>query len=232
MFLSISDKARTLVDRTLGRTRQGRYEQTEQEYRYDTLPKQGNYFRTLILKPGAGDEPLQCTLQTRPLSGSKPFEAISYVWGNETKDRKIKCGKYSISITSNLWSVLRHVRSNRPRELWADSICIDQANLEEKSRQVAMMGDIYRLADCVLIFLGEQDFGHGAQVSSLLEEMDELIRDGLEYAGTEADGFPWPDDDAPILKDTRWTSFNHMLEQSWFRRGWVSCSMHVVSHTY
>ena len=84
-----------------------------------------------------------------------------------------------------------------------------------------MMGEIYRAAKQVLIFLGADDAGHGEHVRSLLKDMQYLIISGLEQASGVPNGFPYPEHDAPILKDARWQSFHLMLEQSWFSRGWV-----------
>jgi hypothetical protein len=150
------------------------------------------------------------------------FEAISYVWGSDTKDHEIVHEDQTIAITSNLWTVLQHIRSNVPRVLWADSICINQEDLEEKAQQVRMMGQIYRSADRVLILIRPNDSGHGTSVSSLLEEMSAMIRPVIERPDTDLNSFPYLENDAPILEDTRWESFNHLLEQSWFTRGWVA----------
>ncbi|KAF2828553.1 HET-domain-containing protein [Ophiobolus disseminans] len=213
---------RTLRSRLVDRTRRNIQKQNSREYHYCSLPQsqQGDYIRTLTLQPGAGDEPLRCTLKTSVL-GSTAFESISYVWGPDVRDHEIICEGRVIPITANLWTALRHVRSDVPRVLWADSVCINQGDLEEKSQQVALMGQIYRFATRVLIFLGADDFGHGTYVHSLLEEMRDIITNGLEVAGTTAGAFPWPDDDAPILTDVRWESFDYMLAQHWFDRGWV-----------
>jgi hypothetical protein len=190
-----------------------------QLYQYDTLPQDGS-FRTLILQPGIGDEPLECKLETS-LMRSTSFEAISYVWGSDIKDHEIACKGHTIPITINLWTVLRHLRRETARVLWADSICIKQEDTGEKSHQVAMMGQIYRSASQVLIFLGADDAGHGAHVHSLLDDRIAYINDDVARYGIIEKVFPFPAEDAPILKDKRWVSFNHMLRQSWFRRGWV-----------
>jgi len=39
--------------------------------------------------------------------------------------------------------------------LWADAICIDQQNIEERGTQVQLMGMIYWKADRVLVWLGQ-----------------------------------------------------------------------------
>ncbi|KAF2028059.1 hypothetical protein EK21DRAFT_102134 [Setomelanomma holmii] len=189
-------------------------------YQYDTLPP-GNYIRTLILKPGIDSETLQCDLQISPMN-AVPFVAISYVWGQNMKNHEITCDGRTIAITTYLWILLRHIRSNVSRILWADSICINQENDEEKARQVAMMGQVFRAAEHVLIYIGADDLGHGRHVASLLSDMRIVIQEGLKQASSVQDAFPFPGDDTPILKDYRWKSYNHLLSQDWFTRGWAA----------
>jgi hypothetical protein len=38
---------------------------------------------------------------------------------------------------------------------------------------------------------------------------------------TDRNSLPYLADDAPIWKDTRWESFEYLLEQTWFTRGWA-----------
>lgn len=163
--------------------------------------------------------------------GEACFEATSYVWGSSIKDEEIMCGEQAIAITINLSIVLRSVRTNIPRVLWANSICIDQDDPDVGARQIVIMGQIYRAATNVLIFLGADDFGHGQNVRSLLREMDRYIKSGLEYAGTTAGAFPRMEDNAPLLKDPRFESFGHMLSQAWFQRGWVRYAVVSSNHT-
>ncbi|KAK7722852.1 hypothetical protein SLS63_009126 [Diaporthe eres] len=44
---------------------------------------------------------------------------------------------------------------SKSRYFWLDAICIDQTNLREKSKQVAMMGSIYKKASHVLACIGD-----------------------------------------------------------------------------
>ncbi|KAL6708194.1 hypothetical protein ACN47E_003378 [Coniothyrium glycines] len=189
-------------------------------YEYYDLPP--GYFRYLVLEPGTKDAPLKCTLQTVLLDGAG-FEAISYVWGSEIKDQEIICDEYIINITTNLSLALKRLRlPDKARELWADSICINQDNLVEKGHQVAIMSDIYREAQQVLICLGDEDYGLAARVCSLLEDVNTLIEHELNRLEVwDWDSFPYPADDEPLLDDTRWEVFPNMLLQPWFRRGWV-----------
>jgi hypothetical protein len=42
-----------------------------------------------------------------------------------------------------------------PRLVWADAICIDQTNNSERGHQVNIMGEIYRTARNVVVYLGK-----------------------------------------------------------------------------
>ena len=54
--------------------------------------------------------------------------------------------------------------------LWIDQICIDQGSTAEKGDQVAIMGEIYRGASEVLIWLGPASLHSGW----LIRKMEDL----------------------------------------------------------
>lgn len=59
--------------------------------------------------------------------------------------------------------------------VWADAICINQQNLEERNHQVEFMTGIYRKAFTVALWLGPQfDESHAA--TDLLSELVEVSR--------------------------------------------------------
>lgn len=61
-------------------------------------------------------------------------------------------------MTDNLASAIRQLRyPDYRRPVWADVICIDQKNTLQRTQQVSMMGDIYRLANPVFAFLGPEE---------------------------------------------------------------------------
>jgi hypothetical protein len=69
------------------------------------------------------------------------------------------CNHKSVSVTRNLVEALRTFRHTRKsRVLWADAICINQQDLEERSLQVQLMTRIFSDASRVLIWLGHGDF--------------------------------------------------------------------------
>lgn len=94
----------------------------------------GHSIRYLVLHAGSADDPLECTLQTVSMAEAT-YEAVSYVWGSDVRDQQIICDGRSLAITTNLFKVLKRVRQpDATRSIWADLICIDQDNLDEKVR--------------------------------------------------------------------------------------------------
>ncbi len=83
------------------------------------------------------------------------YEALSYVWGDALEFTAISINGLAVTVTTSLAIALRHLRHpDQPRILWIDYICINQEDVEEKSREVRRMGSIYERADSVVIWLG------------------------------------------------------------------------------
>lgn len=189
---------------------------------YGDIPPE-NAFRYLVLHPGGYDDPLECSLLSSCLDIAPQYEAISYVWGSGTLDHHITCNGKSLYITRNLSKALRIFRlPDAMTTLWADSICINQNDVEEKGRQVAIMSQIYRQAAYVLIYMGEDPETHGMHVKSLLEDVVEMIDGVIASLPSLSWGtFPRYSGATPFVDDERWKSLSALLNQIWFTRGWV-----------
>ncbi|KAF2827526.1 HET-domain-containing protein, partial [Ophiobolus disseminans] len=121
---------------------------------YDTRLR-GRNFRLLNLLPGDETSPLRCDLFESSLDRPVAYEALSYVWGDISATEPIFCGGRTLSITASLAEALRSLRSKHSRRvLWADGICINQRDLEERSHQVQLMGRVYANAGRVIAWLG------------------------------------------------------------------------------
>ncbi|KAJ4993393.1 heterokaryon incompatibility protein [Stagonosporopsis vannaccii] len=195
----------------------------ERPHIYSPLPP-GEFFRSLALEPGSGDEPLRCTIRVSAIADTD-YIALSYVWGSGVKDQRIYCDNEIVSITTNLFQALRRLRrQDEVRHLWADSVCIDQDNITEKSLQVALMGQIYRNARRVLIYMGSDPDKHGPKLASLLNDTYHMIQ--CEIANMKIskwNSFPdlHEEKEMSFAHDERWRSYVALFEQPWFERGWV-----------
>jgi heterokaryon incompatibility protein (HET) len=127
-------------------------------YTYKPLSSPTSIRLIHLLPSDNEDDPLKCDLEEVDLKGHQMYEAISYVWGDETNPSSVSCEKSHISITRNLDAALRRFRRpTEERTLWVDSICINQKDVPERNSQVSIMGDVYFNAIEVLIWLGLED---------------------------------------------------------------------------
>ena len=222
-------------------------------YDFPSLPH-GDSIRVLILDAGRDDQPLSGELRViflnnrrqtlrsgkgankrrKTSSGTEitrwtpdiPYEAISYVWGSDKKDHSIFLSGKTHQITANLSDALHQCRlPDQSRVLWADSICINQDNGQEKNHQVYLMGRIYASSQCTLICLGinPSDREHAQEASALIFDVNEMIQETFQRPGFswKLNSFPRPLPDDPLVNDRRWRSIDILCCNPWFKRGWV-----------
>jgi hypothetical protein len=124
---------------------------------YTRLDLNIDCIRILILSPAEDlTSEIHCKLQHVTFAQKPKYEALSYTWGDETKNRhKISINGAEFEVVENLYNALRHLRDTKEeRTLWVDAICINQADVLEKNRQIAIMPFIYMRAKMVLVWLG------------------------------------------------------------------------------
>jgi hypothetical protein len=101
---------------------------------------------------------LHCSLETVKLSQKPQYEALSYVWGNQSNPKTIVLDGYDFKVTQNLNDALRHLRhSESERLLWIDALTINQSDTLERNSQVWQMATIYSLAAKTIVWLGKGD---------------------------------------------------------------------------
>jgi hypothetical protein len=127
-------------------------------FHYKPLDPSVDCIRLLALYPYHKRRPetITCKLFHVRFSDKPRYEALSYTWGGSNPTEFIMLDGEPFAIQRNLYDALYDLRliGNMPRMLWADAICIDQRNLDERKRQVGLMDYIYIRASTVLIWLG------------------------------------------------------------------------------
>jgi hypothetical protein len=134
----------------------------------------------LVLEPSFdNDAPLHFSFRSASLSDLRGrYEAVSYTWGEPNLVVPLHHNDGSqVLVTANLDMALRHLRHRLDKRwLWADAVCIDQRNPQEKATQMPMMDKIYQGAKGVLAWLGPggDDVEKGM---TLLERMSQHPKD-------------------------------------------------------
>jgi len=141
-------------------------------YPYKKVDASKSQFRLFILYPRTSSRPedLRITIFEDVLNGNDQkmvngFQALSYVWGDPAKRQDlmviIPVGGIEIvcklSVTANLAEALVHYPFRDSHVvLWADAICINQDDHEERAQQVSLMQNIYSKASIVTAWLGPE----------------------------------------------------------------------------
>lgn len=184
---------------------------------YDQLGD--GFIRVLAVEPGGFSDPLkgtliQCDLQNTDID----YEALSYVWGRQYPGCFIEIDNSFLPIFGSLDDALRHLRkTNGIRYIWADSICIDQYNIKEKSSQVLLMVNVYRKACRVNVWPG------------LSKESSATGMEILSFLASNADfhvNQPW----IRYASELSIAGLNDVIHRPYFQRIWVVQEVVVAKH--
>ncbi|OAA55803.1 Heterokaryon incompatibility [Niveomyces insectorum RCEF 264] len=213
-------------------------------YKYKRL-KSARFVRVLILEPAAAfTDPLRCRLEQQDRIAMRRtdyeaagyYEAVSHVWGAEpTFDRDLVVdNRWLLKITADVAALLRWLRlPDQTRNLWVDSVCLDQANAREKAVQVPMMGDIYHKAVEVHIWLGDDGDLDDAEIQRVFvffEAIQDMrfshSREQIRVSVPQivADIWPAPSPTRGTPSDSLslgTAAVTRLLSRPWFRRRWV-----------
>lgn len=176
--------------------------------------------RLLKLLGGSENEPIKCQFLTSYLRPNPPnYVAISYTWGDPTLKHEIDFEGRSLGITDNVKILLEHLRDPKENRIfWIDALCIDQADLEDRSKQVQLMGKIYEMADKVTIWLGPERDGSGMldefvpRLARALAEFRKLKLANEEYMFLKTE---------TTEESPEWMALKYLFQRPWFNRAWV-----------
>jgi hypothetical protein len=128
---------------------------TTKNYHHSPFKEPDKEVRLLTFTRTGGGEELECSLTQCLLESAPPYSALSYTWGSPKPAAYIWISGRRFRVQTNCHWALQQLRDiGTTMYYWIDSICINQQNLKEKSRQVQLMGQIYRRAKLVLVSLG------------------------------------------------------------------------------
>ncbi|KAF3005261.1 hypothetical protein E8E14_006012 [Neopestalotiopsis sp. 37M] len=217
---------------------------------YQPLNPDGQEIRLIQIVPGTtrGQSSRHCAIScfTETVTFDKdvdllhPYRALSYTWGDATHLVSILLDGQTFCVTENLAVALGHLAKSHPAcRFWIDAICIDQASESEKSKQVAIMGAIFKRAMEVIVWIGPSEEG-SAEAMNVLTQIGEACQDVLQANGhgslrtgiandeiaennnertvLSAIGCKWFPENVPAFNPIY---ISRIFQRPWFRRVWV-----------
>ncbi|KAF1809920.1 HET-domain-containing protein [Eremomyces bilateralis CBS 781.70] len=176
------------------------------KYFYSPLPSESS-IRLLRVEPGVPNDRLRCSLVAVEVEGSQEYEAVSYAWGVTSQIIQLQCDGKALDISRNLDDALHRLRNPaQARYVWADAVCINQRDLLERQRQVAMMRKIYKNASQVLIWIGRDKHDEAASAFSLATDIATTKGGAVSMV-------------SPRHPD--WKCIASLFSRPWFGRLWV-----------
>ncbi|KAI1402484.1 heterokaryon incompatibility protein-domain-containing protein [Hypoxylon fuscum] len=139
--------------------------------------KEGDVYSIRILTEGETKERRSLSAESEQSLAIKPrfkwgdYEALSYSWGSEKRERHIILNNTHFPVPKNLEAALQKLRTlpevKSGMRLWIDALCINQDDIYEKNHQVRQMQTIYTIALGVVVWLGDVTNGMEDMVASM-----------------------------------------------------------------
>lgn len=208
---------------------------TQSLYKSLSINRQGDIRLVNILETREGK--ISCQLRTVNLEHSPAYFALSYTWGPSTDretarggtsapSRQILCNNILMHVTENLHNFLCRAAADEDlasRDIWIDFISINQEDSIERASQVNQMARIYRSAEAVVIWLGEEEdnihlaFELMRDLSRLNErQLNKITPSALSRRTSEV---------FKLLPghgiDSSWLALSHLFRRRYFTRTWT-----------
>jgi hypothetical protein len=178
---------------------------------------------------------VRCSISTHDLRGADTpeFLALSYTWGpphyNIQELRKlpsaasfqVDCNGRSINVSDNLYDFLHHCAVQESQYfhgyIWVDALSINQLDFPERSRQVQLMGEIYKTASQIIVWLGLED--HSTESAfSLMKALFEIPANERLKLHPHAVA----ENHRNALLDAQdWDALASFFRREWFSRAWI-----------
>ncbi|KAK4631182.1 hypothetical protein CLAFUW4_03574 [Fulvia fulva] len=147
------------------------------------------------------------------------YQALSYCWESEEKVCKVVLNGCTVLIPKNLAAALRRLRRTEEvrsgLKIWCDALCVDQDNIAERNHQVSLMGNVYRGALAVVVWLGPSGDESQSAFHSMLQ---------LHHVENAFCWNPEPRDRNNCedwLRGIPWVAVLKLFSRTYWRRLWI-----------
>jgi heterokaryon incompatibility protein (HET) len=224
-----------------GTVKESRSVDEMEEFKYKPLDRTTREIRLLrFVNMPHDNRPIEIELIHRSLQDPGEYSPLSYNWGNAADQEVIIVNDSIRKVPKSLVSLLRAVWKAFPdgeeSDLWwADAICINQDDSEEKSHQVQMMGSIYQSGGITFGYLGPSEDDH--LVLELLHAIGDIwaveCRKALGVRWLNRNPHPnfgnwmrkypkfWERNCAGEVPNKYWYAFRKFLELPYWSRIWI-----------
>lgn len=146
------------------------------------------------------------------------YQALSYTWsdefGNADLADVILIDGHEVKVTRNLAAALREIfRHNKKQFIWADAVCINQSDINERNHQVSKMRLVYEKAEKVTAWLGEE-YQNSEKAFKFFRS---LLKRGVKKTMSKS-WIPWRD-----IEEIKWDVWAviRLFSRDYWRRVWV-----------
>jgi hypothetical protein len=192
-------------------------------YQYHPITRRKE-IRLLQILPDSPNAIIKCRFKASVLR-KQPwmphYTTISYTWGSATRDKSIILDGHSYSVTTSVYQILNRIRrEDKSLLIWIDSVCINQDDNEEKSKQIMLMKQIYSMASETVAWIGKagddshlairsikkigQEFGSGDPCWNIAAFGENILTHARSETGIQ-----------------EWKAIEKLLSRRWFHRVWV-----------
>ncbi|PMD31753.1 HET-domain-containing protein [Hyaloscypha variabilis F] len=194
-------------------------------FSYTPLRPEKSEIRLLRAQPGELDAEIQpFDLHNISLNDYPSYIALSYTWGDPTPREIIYVNGKALLVTENLSRILKRAKEFEGSYFWVDGICINQADIPERSCQVDAMPRIYSSAVKVVAFIGDApDAVAGAARKLFMDPfLDCKTDEEFKVRSTDIREGRYKDTEASIEEVLeQWCATIKVNSQPWFNRCWI-----------
>lgn len=160
-------------------------------------PLKAEHIRLLHLQLDSNNplESVYCSLQLYGLNDDSNLlahTALANTWAEPRPDLppddvSVIVNRERIAVGSKLSTALQNFATRKMEWVWADAICINRHDNQDRSQQVTLMRRIYQRAGKVVAWLGRDD---STETDALVDFLSSLLTKGLSnfpLHGVEAD---------------------------------------------
>jgi hypothetical protein len=164
----------------------------------------------------------QTTFKIKPRFTWGDYEAISYCWESDIREKEVIVDGMLVRVPKNLELLLRKLRhlpeASSGMGFWVDGLCIDQDNTLEKNHQVRLMQRIYSQSFATVVWLGSSVEGSN-QAMDLMAEISEITAEDEYEMSLEL----W-------LRTLPWEKVYAVLTRSYWKRMWIIQELALNTH--